>query len=704
VSDIRNISLIIIFCSIISAFGYSQKDSLTDIDIWTEIDTLELKPYQIKRLGKQADDLGDIYSAIDYYTKYVELKPKKDRYKYLVAELYKEARNYQLALEWYEKVYETVPEQFPMAMFRVAEMQIMANGEYSAAKDSLLSFKKKYKAEAKEKTTKKMLAAKIEGCEMAEEIIGAPLEIIITHLDTSINTAHVEFAPILLDDTTLLYSALKSRKIMYYTTDDEDSTFGKQPVRQMYLAHKEFDDWSGQDLMAGPFNEPGVECGNGTFSPDRSRFYFTKCIPVKKKVICSIWVSKKDSIGAWTAPEALPQPINSEEFTSTQPTIGTHPKYGLDVIYFVTDREGGKGGLDVWYTYMREKKGQIIYQKPKNCGKYINTVGTDVTPYFDTETKQMYFSSDGHPGLGGLDIFYTTGQLNKWLTPTNIGYPINNKEDDLDYTVAPSQEEGFFISNRPGGTSLKSETCCDDLYHFYHTQYIKIFVEGNLYGDCDSLEAKKAIANGTISLFLVDTASGEKMEIKKGFTNEDGSYSMKLEEGNEYVMRMSKDGYFHKEAPFSTATIEKSDTFQLKDLWLCILKDAPIIIKNVYYPFDKAHLTPETQTVIDTTIYKILVENPEIVVEISSHTDSKGSDKYNESLSQRRAESVVKYLIAKGISKKRLVAKGYGESSPLVANENEDGTDNEENRAKNRRTEFKVIGIIENASHVIYEE
>ena len=216
--DIRNI-LLIIFCSVIPSLGYSQSDSLPDVDIWTEIDTLELKPYQIKKLGKQADNMGDIYSAIDYYTKYVELKPKKDRYKYLVAELYKEARNYQLALEWYEKVYESVPEQFPMAMFRVAEMQIMANGEYSAAKDSLLSFKKKYKAEAKEKTTKKMLTAKIDGCEMAEEIIGAPLEIIVTHLDTSINTAHVEFAPIFLDDTTLLYSALKSRKLMYYTTE-----------------------------------------------------------------------------------------------------------------------------------------------------------------------------------------------------------------------------------------------------------------------------------------------------------------------------------------------------------------------------------------------------------------------------------------------------------------------------------------------------
>ncbi|MBL4625777.1 MAG: OmpA family protein [Flavobacteriales bacterium] len=484
--------------------------------------------------------------------------------------------------------------------------------------------------------------------------MGNPLEIIITHLDTSINTAHVEFAPVILDDTTLLYSALKSRKVMYYTTDDEDSLYGQQPVRQMYVAHKDFDDWSGQELLQGPFNEPGVECGNGTFSPDKNRFYFTKCIPNKKKVICSIFVSRKDSVGNWTVPEALPSPINNEEFTSTQPTIGTHPKYGLDVIYYVSDRNGGKGGLDIWYTYVRDKKGVLIYQKPKNCGKSINTVGTDVTPFFDMETKQMYFSSNGHPGIGGLDIFYTTGQLNKWGDPANIGYPINNKEDDLDFTIAPSQEEGFFISNRPGGTALKSETCCDDLYHFYYTQYIKIYVTGSIFEETDSTESQeKILENATATLFLVDTASGEKMEIKKAFTNEKGDYIMKLEQGNQYILHMSKEGYFKLDVPFSTETIEKSDTFKLADLWLGKLPDAPVVIKNIYYQFDKDHLTPETKTVIDTTIYKILVENPEIVIELSSHTDSKGTDKYNHDLSQRRAESVVKYLISKGIDKKR---------------------------------------------------
>ncbi len=288
-----------------------------------------------------------------------------------------------------------------------------------------------------------MLKAQIAGCEMAEEIINNPLEVIVTHLDTSINTAHVEFAPIVLDDSTLLYSALKSRKINYYTTDEQDSSYGKQPTRQMYVAHKEFDDWTGQDLFEGPFNEDGEEIGNGAFSPDRQRFYFTKCAPIGKKVICTIYLSEKDSLGKWTTPVALPEPINSEEFTATQPSISTHPKYGLDVIYYVSDRDGGKGGLDVWYTYAREKKGVIRYQKPKNCGKNINTVGTDVTPFYDNETKQIYFSSDGHPGIGGLDIFHTMGQLNKWVAPTNMGYPINNKEDDLDFALSPGQEEGF---------------------------------------------------------------------------------------------------------------------------------------------------------------------------------------------------------------------------------------------------------------------
>ncbi len=138
-----------------SLVSFSQTDSIVDVDIWTEIDTLKLKPYQIKRLAKQADAMGDIYSAIDYYTKYVEVKPKKERYKYVVAELYKEARDYNLALEWYEKVYESVPEKFPLAMYRIAEMNIMAQGEYKMAKDSLLSFKKDTKLKQKIRSSKK---------------------------------------------------------------------------------------------------------------------------------------------------------------------------------------------------------------------------------------------------------------------------------------------------------------------------------------------------------------------------------------------------------------------------------------------------------------------------------------------------------------------------------------------------------------------
>ena len=336
----RTLALLLFFISI-SIAGYTQAS------LWPEIDSLELKPYQIKKLGKLADKAHDIYSAIDYYTKYVEVKPDKARYKYLVAELYRQARDYQSAMEWYQKVYEEVPEQFPMALYYASQMKVMAEGDYAGAKEGFEEFNKTHKAAASDKEIKKKLKIQIEGCEIAEGIINDPLKVVVTHLDTTINKAHVEFSPIIVNDTTLVYAALKSDKIQYYLTDGSE----KHPVRKFYVATKSFDDWTGETPLEGPFNDDDVNTGNGAYSLDGNKFYFTRCEPVKDKMICSIYVSKKDSMGNWVAPEMLPASVNPPEFTSTQPTIGIEPKYGYEALYFISDRDGGKGGKDIWYTY-----------------------------------------------------------------------------------------------------------------------------------------------------------------------------------------------------------------------------------------------------------------------------------------------------------------------------------------------------------------
>lgn len=731
--------LIISFVICTTLFSFGQEDIIRE-----EVDSLEYKPWQIKRMGKKADEANDIYSAIDYYKIFVELKPDKKRYQYLLAELYREARDYQNAMELYSKIFDEVPEQFPKAKYWAAIMKIMAEGDYNGATEELEEFKKEYKSIlSQDKTLKKVFNAQLEGAAIAPKLIDEPLDVIINHLDTSINKAHTEFSPFTIGENKLVYGSLKQEGIKYYSTDPE----AQLPTRKFYVAEREFDDWRAtNEELDGPFNSDDFNVGNGTFSLDKKRFYFTRCEDniMLEKVICSIYESHIDSMGNWTEPMMMEYDINDPEYTTTHPTVGIDPKTGAEALYFSTDREGGKGGMDIWYTYYNEKKGE--WKAPKKSSSKINSAGDEITPYYDMDTKTLYFSSDGWPGMGGFDIFSTQGQLNKFLDPENIGYPINSNVDDLDFFIAPSQKEGFFISNRAGGVALKNETCCDDIYHFLYTKYLNIYVTGSLYefeekekldfkvldsinqvtseiiqfSDSTALDSAKVanavkdttpetaqqlmVSDAVITLFLVDDKSGEKIELKTDTTDEKGTFFMKLEQGNLYEIVFSKEGYFKHHEKVSTVDIAESDTIELKSMWLKKIPAQPIVVKNIYYPFDKSYLTDDSKIVIDTTLFTLLTDNPEIIIEVSSHTDSKGTDAYNERLSQARAQSVVDYLISKGINRKRLEAKGYGEAMPIAPNENEDGTDNEDGRAKNRRTEFRIIGIVEDATGVVYEE
>ncbi|MCB0429984.1 MAG: OmpA family protein [Flavobacteriales bacterium] len=344
-----------------------------------------------------------------------------------------------------------------------------------------------------------------------------------------------------------------------------------------------------------------------------------------------------------------------------------------------------------------------------------------MTPSYDIETRTMYFSSDGYPSLGGLDIFKVPGEKSRWKKAENMGYPLNSSADDLYYTISKDRSEGFFVSNRPGGVALKNPTCCDDIYSLKWTKYIRVALAGKVFQVDDSSKVEsieqilqkgsnadqekfKPVERAVVSLFLLDPSGEEEpMFIKSDTTDANGDYSITMEQGQDYRVTISKDEYLSRSNNFSTKSFTKSDTLKWNAPIVAIPPE-PIIIRNIYYHFDKSNLTDSAMMTIDTTIYRIMTENPEIVAEISSHTDSRGTDTYNEKLSQKRAESVVKYLISKGIASERLKAKGYGESKPLAPNENPDGSDNPEGRAKNRRTEFKVIGRIKNVSDVNYKE
>lgn len=682
-----------------------------------------LKPFQLKQFGKNAERVGDIYSAIDYYERYCRAKPGNFKVAYRLAEVYRAARDYNVAGEWYLKCYKGQPEKFTQALFYYAQM-LKTQGEYEQAKWNFKKFKKEYRGQKNYREFSKLLKVEMQGCDMAKMMIDTPLKVAIVHIDTSINKAHIEFSPLPVNDSLLIYASFKADSIQYYSANDSI----RKPVRKFYTASKtstkQFGKgWKGGKPLEGPFNDPDMHTGNGAFSPDGKRFYFTRCKKNwQNKMVCSIYLSKKVE-DKWQLPEKLGKHINHPKYTSTQPTVGTESKRNWEVLYFVSNRPGGKGGMDIWYTIYDKRRKE--YKQPKNAGSKINTVGDELSPFFDIETRKMYFSSNGLPGIGGLDMFRTIGEQRRWSSPENIGYPLNSGADDLHYILNKEKEEGFFVSNREGGVALKNETCCDDIYAFKLLEFIHVAVTGKIFEmDCKEIESlesktgkqasndfvisdisKKVLKDAQVSLYLIDDETAELIYINIEETDIRGDYYFfKLDAGRNYRLIISKEGYFNKQIDIPTHHLTFSDTIR-RDAGLCKIPLEPIVVKNIYYPFDKFFLTDEAKVTIDTTLFEILNNNPNIIIELSSHTDSKGTDAYNQKLSQKRAESVVKYLISNGIEANRLVAKGYGESKPIVPNTLPDGSDNPDGRAKNRRTEFRVIGtLLHQYSGIIYED
>jgi outer membrane protein OmpA-like peptidoglycan-associated protein len=261
------------------------------------------------------------------------------------------------------------------------------------------------------------------------------------------------------------------------------------------------------------------------------------------------------------------------------------------------------------------------------------------------------------------------------------------------------------VSNRKGSVSLKNPTCCDDIYYYKESEYVHLGVKGKTYELTDTKKSVDTLITSSITLSLVllyDSVESREVTIKSILPEKNGDYFFDLEKGKEYTLKANAKDFYLQTYDISTKNIEKSDTIE-KNFFMEKMSNHPIIIKNIYYQFDKFVLLDSSKTVIDTTMLNILNDNADIKVEIGSYTDSRGSDFYNQRLSQQRAQSVVNYLVGKGVKRSRLVAKGYGETNPIAPNINKNGSDNPNGRQMNRRTEFKIIGKIEGVSEIIYK-
>ncbi len=623
---------------------------------------------EAKELANSAESYKDWETAIYYWEKALEFKPDNYQIIEALAENNLRSRNYKIALKWYQRLVDHDKHKPSLADFQYGRL-LKTTRQCKMAVEVLNQFRKDYRGKKDDLMYLRWAKNEIKGCEGSiqnEEY----KKVKVTQSFSDLNTLHMEAAPIYLDDNTIVFSAIRLKGNKEFAID-EDSL----PRYQFYWAEKRDEKWEFKGKWTGIEQNPDWHYTSAALNLEKTRFYYSVCRPDRQgNMNCDLYVkSEKGEI-------MLPETVNSK-YLESQVAVGKDYK-DREVVYFVSDRKEGKGGLDIWYTTYREKRDE--FKPPRNLGSKVNTIGDERSPYIHPRTRSLYFSSNGHPGYGQLDIFKTLGERSKWELAQNLGAAINSPFDDLFFVEEYGALKGVLVSNRQ---AQKSGNCCDDLYAFADESFTLYKINGKVLSD-----ENQNIQDATVKVYLIE---GDSIRVLQQSVQTDdlGNYELVLDRDKQYEIQVTKEGYLNEKKTM----ISRSDQARNLNFELEGVKDKTFILENVYYKFDRSELTQDAMNTIDTTLLPVMLDNPLIIIELSSHTDSKGTKGYNEKLSQDRAESVVKYLRKKGISKNRMVAKGYGFSKPIAPNTHPDGSDNPEGRAKNRRTEFRIIGELEEA-------
>lgn len=519
----------------------------------------------------------------------------------------------------------------------------------------------------------------ITGCRLAIAAKEKPKTRYVVKKSKIFNTKRSDFAPMYLD---------KSLDQIYFTsTTDKATGENKSEITGMkkgdiyYSKKDERGQWQMPEPAGGELNSDADE-GVISFSPDGQTMYLTKARRSETtSTSVEIYTSRR-SDATWSAPQKF-------EITADTLSAVGHPAVSPDgrYLYFCSDMPGGYGGLDIWRINLNERAGSL-----ENMGPQINTPGNEMFPYSRTDSL-LYFSSNGHPGFGGLDLF--KAKLNStgdYWSVENMGLPMNSRGDDFGITFG-NGENGFFSSNRDDARGW------DHIFSF-ELPDIHITISGWVL-DKD----EEPVANAVIRIV------GDDGSNRKQVARDDGSFNFNLDRGVRYVMKAGAPGYLNVKQEFVSDDAEEDADYAI-DFFLAAI-NKPQVIENIFYDFDKATLRPESKSALDE-MAQMLRENPHVTIEMGAHTDRKGSDEYNIRLSERRAKSVIDYLIAAGIDPARLSPKGYGESVPKTVTKRinreypqfPEGTvlseefiltlspeDQEAADQINRRTEFQVLTI-----------
>lgn len=573
---------------------------------------------------------GGYYKAAELYRRLASKVDARDRImvNFRMGECYRILNNTTQAERAYNRVIINRSNNIPEAYLRHGEALLM-NKEFDKAIASFQEYKSLVPDDDRADIG-------IASCEMAKEQVGKNADYIIENFK-EINTPYNDYAPAYgtADYEMILFTSSRSTG---NKTKKKQAGTGQRPSSIFYTVESR-GGWERAKILGPEVNGKVDEDGACCFNESYSDLYFTKSIPGAYNLEgCNIYVAKRDNSYNWTDAEILG--VNDS-------IMMAHPSISRDglTLYFVSDMAGGFGGNDIWK--MTRKTANGTWEQPVNLGSRINTKDDEAFPFIRAN-GELYFSSNGHPGYGGLDLYKATPTSDASWEVENMGPNFNSELDDFALIYEDVNDRGYFSSRRKGGRGG------DDIYRFYKDIPV---IEYNVAGVVLSEETKRPISGAQIKLM----GSNGAVLIKNTAAN--GAYEFKLNPNTDYITIATANGYLNQKSLFSTVDLEGSHTFQ--DTLMMVSTAKPIEIPNIFYEYGSAALNPESRTALNQLV-ELMVDNPDIVIELAAHTDSRGTDEANLDLSQRRAQAVVDYLIHEGIDESRMYAVGYGESEPKV--------------------------------------
>ena len=615
---------------------------------------LHAQDAQLSRRGKETFDKAQkawqarqISEALLLFEKVEETDPDNAEVHLRLAQIFELQKKPELTKKHFAKFVALRPSD-PQSS---SAYQWLGSNLFRAEKyDSALVYFEKALSMAPAKSSLSRLAQKsAASARFANNATQHPVKVHKKSMGDTVNFLNSQFFPVMTaDDETLIFTGLTENK-------DEN----------IYITHRIPGGWDVPEEISKTINTDNNE-GTCSISADGRTLVLTACNRPDSYGGCDLYISKKQG-NEWSVPQNLGETINSRSWES-QPSLSADGR----TLYFASDRRGGQGKLDIWYSVLKNKN---IWSEPKNLGPSINTPDDDNAPFIHANGRTLFFASNGLPGMGGFDIFLSQKIDTSWSAPKNIGYPINTQTDQVALYISANGKKAYYTDDNSDKTAGRSL-----LYTFDLPDTLKNMVTPTRYakGKIFDKKTQKPLSS---SIELYDLKVQQKVA---EFSSDalSGSFLAVLNKGSEYAFYVSKPGYLFKSLTFSVADTVSSVNLEIP--LEAIEKDRAEILNNIFFNSGEFTLDDKSKVELDRMV-EFLRNNKQISIEISGHTDDVGTDQVNLELSKKRAQSVMDYLQKSGIEAVRLTSKGYGETKPVTKN------DSEENRHKNRRIEWRVL-------------